>query len=83
MQSLFRHIYWVWHGGGISEAALGDWGVLIVWVCRECFDGRGRDYARFGDASDMASAADIDGGDLGAYLRIGGIGGGAVGRSCT
>ena len=81
MQSLFWHFYWVWHGGGISEASVGDWGESIVWVCRECVDGGGRDCAGFGNASDMAFGADIDGFDMGAYLRIGDIGGGEVGGS--
>ncbi len=80
VQSMFRDIYWVWHGGSISEAAVGDWRVPILWVCRECLDGGGCDYAGFRNASDMAFVADIDGGGMGAYLRIGDIGGGEVGR---
>lgn len=80
---MFWHIHWVWHGGIISKAAVGDWRESSLWVCRKCIDGRGRDYARFGNTSDMAFAADIDGGGLGAYLRIGDFGGGEVGGSDT
>ena len=83
VQSMFWNFFGVWHGGCISEAAMGDWRELILWVCRECIDGGRRDYARFRNASDMAFCADIDGRDMGAYLRIGGIGGGTVGVEDT
>lgn len=76
VQSLSWYFYWVWHGGTISTSAIEHWGESIVWVCRERIDGGGRDRAGYGNASDLAFDAYIDGRDLGAYLWIGGAGGG-------
>ena len=80
---MFWHLYWVWHGGSDSKTAFWNWREFILWVCREYLDGSGCDCARFGNASDMAFGADIDGSDLGAYLRIGDIGGGTEGVEDT
>jgi len=72
---MFRHFYRVWHGGGISEAAVGDWRELILWVCRQRSDGDGRAHAGLGNTSRLACHTVTDGRDLGAYLWIGRFGG--------
>lgn len=83
VQSLFWYFYWVWHGGAISEAAIEHWHKSLGWVCRERFDGRGRGDAGYGNASGLAFHTPLDGRDVGAYLWIGGVGGGEVGVSYT
>lgn len=89
VQSLFGDLFGVWHGGTISTAALGNCRVSVGGVCRKFIDGRGRDYAGFGDASGLAFHTPIDGRDMGAYLWIGRAGGGeeggvgVMGRACA
>lgn len=76
VQSLFWHFYWVWHGGTLSKTTLGDRGESILWVCRQCADGRGCGDPGYGLASGLAWYTHFDGRVMGAYLWIGCFGGG-------
>ncbi len=76
---MFWDIFGVWHGGIISATEIEYWFEFGVWVFRERVDGGGCGVAGHGFASSLARYAHIDGGDLGAYLWIGGVGGGEAG----
>lgn len=78
VQSVFWGIFRVWHGGSVPKTNTKYQGESLGGVFRERVDVGGCDYAGFGNASSLARYAHCDGRALGAYLWIGGDGGGEI-----